>query len=315
MKYLLATVLLLIGCIYGGLAQPWPSRHIAQGDSLILTAHANNARSYLWFRDGEPLNGYHNERLIVREAGMYTVLALGDACNSDMSDPVIIIVDDNGDQGSPIVDMQIYNEPDRPTVMIGGTFFYQLFIVNKGDSTATEVTVTATLSENVSFESILGTYAGQAFYSPSSRELTWRPGDIASQRSETLTFGVRANREGLAVQLAVVSSKQTDINLNNNRATAAVDVVALSIPNVFTPNGDGINDLFEVRGLEYFPENRLTIFNRWGSEIYKATPYRNNWDGANLAEGTYYYIFDIRLHNGPWETFKGFVTIIRNPSH
>jgi gliding motility-associated-like protein len=76
----------------------------------------------------------------------------------------------------------------------------------------------------------------------------------------------------------------------------------LEIPQGFSPNGDLKNDLFEIVGLDEYPANSLTIFNRWGNKVFEAQPYRNNWDGRNhfgvsygdgaLPIGTYFYVFD-----------------------
>ncbi len=75
------------------------------------------------------------------------------------------------------------------------------------------------------------------------------------------------------------------------------------IPQVFTPNGDGHNDVFEIKGLDSYPNNSLQIFNRWGNEVFKAKPYKNDWDGSpnaagktgsgKLPTGTYFYILDL----------------------
>lgn len=64
----------------------------------------------------------------------------------------------------------------------------------------------------------------------------------------------------------------------------------LKVPNVFSPNGDGKNDLFVIEGL-YGSGNTLEIFNRWGILIYKSDDYKNNWNGDNHPDGTYYFIF------------------------
>lgn len=293
-------------------AQTEQSVHIVPGSSVVLRANATDALSYLWFRNSEPINGFHDQQLTVSEAGTYTVMALGNECNSDLSDPVEVIVDSDPGGGDRVIDMHIRNQPDRPAVLIGGLFTYQLFILNNGTHTAEGVIVKATIPTNVSYEGVLGNHVGRVTYHPVTRELTWLPGDIAPDLTETLTINVRAESEGIASQLASVTTQLADSNPEDNQSAASVEVIAMKIPNTFTPNGDGLNDYFQIRGLELFRENRIVIFNRWGNEVYKASPYEGDWNGHNLNEGTYYYVFDVRLPNGQWQTFKGYVTLIRN---
>ena len=85
------------------------------------------------------------------------------------------------------------------------------------------------------------------------------------------------------------------------------------IPQIYTPNADGSNDVWELIDIDYFPKNSITVFNRWGDIIFEKTPYLNEWDGKNMAgdelpDGTYYYVID--LGNGH-ELYKGFVVITR----
>ena len=80
--------------------------------------------------------------------------------------------------------------------------------------------------------------------------------------------------------------------------------VKLKIPNIFTPNGDGINDYFEIgygedghpiNDLnEYFLSHRLVVFNRWGRIVYESKDYRNDWDGGKLPDGTYFYVLECK---------------------
>lgn len=86
----------------------------------------------------------------------------------------------------------------------------------------------------------------------------------------------------------------------------------LVIPNLYTPNGDGTNDAFEIRGLDLFAENDIVIVNRWGNEVYRTTGYKNNWTGEGLNEGTYFYLLRVKETAGAeWQVFKGYVTLVR----
>jgi gliding motility-associated-like protein len=84
------------------------------------------------------------------------------------------------------------------------------------------------------------------------------------------------------------------------------------IPTAFTPNQDGRNDLFRVRG-NNIEQVRINIFNQWGERIYSAP--LNFWDGkvkGDLVQnGTYMYVIDVTFKNNITETFKGAVTVIR----
>jgi gliding motility-associated-like protein len=89
------------------------------------------------------------------------------------------------------------------------------------------------------------------------------------------------------------------------------------IPDAFTPNGDGKNDLFEIKGIERYPNNELQVFNRWGNLVYSMKSYNNSWDGTpnaksmgsgKLPAGTYFYIFT--LNDGSGQAFRAYVQIV-----
>src|SRR5690606_24275196 len=89
---------------------------------------------------------------------------------------------------------------------------------------------------------------------------------------------------------------------------------SLILYDVFTPNGDGKNDIWIIDGLEDFPDNEVQIFNRWGSLVFEAKPYQNNWDGRSkkgdpLPSATYYYI--LKLNDADGRVYSGHVTIVR----
>ena len=81
------------------------------------------------------------------------------------------------------------------------------------------------------------------------------------------------------------------------------------VPNVFTPNDDKRNDIFVVKNLEQYPNSSLTVFDRWGKEVYKNTNYLNDWNGENLKDGTYFYILKVAdakdtEHHGTLSIFR-----------
>ncbi|MEL6671424.1 MAG: gliding motility-associated C-terminal domain-containing protein [Bacteroidota bacterium] len=92
------------------------------------------------------------------------------------------------------------------------------------------------------------------------------------------------------------------------------DLTCLKLHMGFTPNGDGINETWEIPCIDYFPQNNLSIVNRWGQLIYEVADYDNSWDGTisgrALPDGTYYYIFKATVSGIP-RTFKGTISILR----
>jgi gliding motility-associated-like protein len=89
-----------------------------------------------------------------------------------------------------------------------------------------------------------------------------------------------------------------------------VEAEALFIPNALSPNGDGKNDKFIIRGLERYQGVTLDIYNRWGNQVYHSANYSNTWDGNGLNEGTYYYILKVKEATGE-KAYKGWILLAR----
>jgi gliding motility-associated-like protein len=93
------------------------------------------------------------------------------------------------------------------------------------------------------------------------------------------------------------------------------------IPNIFTPNGDNVNDYLRIPCLDSgrYGQNSLYIYNQWGDQVFMASPYQNtmptawtgtfeNQPGKDLPDGTYFYIFVPSPNDAP---IKGFIEIYR----
>ena len=96
-----------------------------------------------------------------------------------------------------------------------------------------------------------------------------------------------------------------------------IKIEPFRIPEGFSPDGDGINDTFEIIGLEAYRQVKIRIYNRWGHIVYQNNNYKNNWDGKasaamsvgrTLPTGTYYYIIEIVDTN---EKFTGNIFLKR----
>jgi gliding motility-associated-like protein len=92
------------------------------------------------------------------------------------------------------------------------------------------------------------------------------------------------------------------------------DTCGVSIYNLISPNGDGKNDVWFIDGVNFFPENSVNIYNRWGDRVWQGKNYDNDkvlWSGqdqkgAALPDGTYYYVVELGD-----KTFSGFVELVR----
>ncbi len=78
------------------------------------------------------------------------------------------------------------------------------------------------------------------------------------------------------------------------------------LPNVVTPNGDGMNDLLEIPYLPFYGKSKMTVINRWGITVYSSGDYQNDWYPEHLSDGTYYYILELadgKIHQSTLNVF------------
>ncbi|MCB0778080.1 MAG: gliding motility-associated C-terminal domain-containing protein [Flavobacteriales bacterium] len=113
-----------------------------------------------------------------------------------------------------------------------------------------------------------------------------------------------------------VYSVTTQLNGCTYTDQVVVEVVRrIDPPNTFTPNGDGINDLWRIPGIEDYPAAEVSVFDRWGQRVYRATGYGEPWDGTNngvrLPTATYYYHIRLNQVEGNSPPYTGSITIVR----
>jgi len=97
----------------------------------------------------------------------------------------------------------------------------------------------------------------------------------------------------------------TDDNGCQSRFTIVLEnMTSLIIPSAITPNGDGVNDVWDIKGLHGYPEMQLQIFDRNGILLHEQQGLYTDWDGVyagkQLPEGDYFYIIDLKNGERPY---------------
>lgn len=125
------------------------------------------------------------------------------------------------------------------------------------------------------------------------------------------------------------SGNNTVIITDQNGCSETLEIdlscTLFEIPELLTPNGDGLNDTWAITGLENFPNTEVQIFNRWGAKVYASQDYQNDWNGTSenslnvlgdqLPESSYYYILTLGGNASEpnfGKVFKGYIYIKRN---
>jgi gliding motility-associated-like protein len=176
-----------------------------------------------------------------------------------------------------------------------------------------QTTMTWTNPNNVCADDVVGYYI---YYAPNIGKPLEK---IDSIRVSSDTTYTRINYLSIA-GCYTVSAVDTFYNESLIEELYCVDNCPVyELPKVFTPGGDGYNDLFIPFPYRYIQDINLVIYNRWGKEVFKTTDKEINWDGINqfsgekCTEGVYYYVCtvnEIRLQGIVSRQLKGYLHLI-----
>jgi len=150
----------------------------------------------------------------------------------------------------------------------------------------------------------INTVANSADLSSADRETASQPKETAQQPS------VPPIQKETATQSAKEKETVAE-NKEEHNTEETSKQPKLGIPNIITPNGDGINDCFVIKNLEIVTATQLYIYAKDGKVVYSKSAYDNKWDGRGLPDGLYYYIFQF-THEGEQFMRKGSITIRRD---
>jgi gliding motility-associated-like protein len=144
---------------------------------------------------------------------------------------------------------------------------------------------------------------GPVTYTLVNSGLSQLDGKFANLRGGLYNFRI-ANADGC--------TKDTSIVLTENSSFGCSDIF---IPNAFTPNNDGKNDLFNLSVPSGFKDISLQIFNRWGTTVYQGNgnnvSWNGNYNGTNQPPGVYVYVVNYTDNSALKKNLKGSLTLIR----
>jgi gliding motility-associated-like protein len=316
---------------------------ICQGDSAYLTASAG--LSYHWN------TGAVSQNIFVKNAGSYVVTVTSSGGCTGQSGPVAVTLkpippnvqasNDTvcpSDQGQIIAVPQAgvtyywYNQPTGGTLLYTGTnytsppvsqttpYFIELHgsngcinhnraavyvIVDHPPSVAFQVSLPAIVANGIQVYFYNSTTGGIQY--------EWNFGDpFSTGNTSTLENPTHIYSETGDYNVTLVAKNQNGCADSIYRTIHVEHNVSIFIPTTFTPNNDGNNDIFRVRGSN-IKRVSINIFNQWGQLIYQNE--ENKWDGTSngdiVQNGTYAYVINVAYINETTEKFKGQITVIR----
>ncbi len=194
-----------------------------------------------------------------------------------------------------------------------GTFPVSLIVTNAAGCTSDPFIKTVT----VHLQPVID--AGRSFIVPEGTQVQFQAtaNSPSLSFSWTPSFGL-SDPTSLTPSLVALSDQQYILTATGDFGCTSVDSMSVRIfrqvkvPNVFSPNGDGIHDLWLLPNLTDYPGCTVEVFNRYGQRVFISKGYSDPWNGKlkgnDLPVGAYYYV--IRLENG-FKPITGSVTILR----
>jgi len=196
---------------------------------------------------------------------------------------------------------------DYPITLSGGSDNSYSFIFVQGVLTITKISQTITITD-IPVRLLVGDTYPLSASSTSGLTVQFESEDpqIATVSGNQLTGVSKGN-------VSIRAFQPGDENYLSAEAFATVEVYSThrDILNLFTPNNDGFNDLWEIPELASYGKSDVRIYNRWGKTVFSSPDYNNTWDGTSggkdLPEGAYYFV--IKTANRG--TITGTVNIVR----
>jgi gliding motility-associated-like protein/uncharacterized repeat protein (TIGR01451 family) len=249
----------------------------------------------------------------VNEAREYTLkYTLREVVNPSNSDDAFLVFRLLNDQ----VDLSVTKTSLGAEIFEGDEFEYQITLTNIGGTPATNVLLVDDLPNAVTYissrvESVSGSQIEVGTPAITGSRVTWTVPFLPADGRVVIVVMVKAGAAGSITNVARISASEDDTDELNNQGSDVNLISENFIPNVITPNNDGDNDAFEIKGLGKFVSNKITIFNRYGDHVLEQKAYKNDWNAPGQVAGTYFYILTTVDSSGKAHTFKGWIQVIK----
>lgn len=215
--------------------------------------------------------------------------------------------EDNHTIPTPTVDLSIDKTVDRQEAMVGDTVVFSVTVTNNGPYDASNIEISDVLPKG--YQLVFSNVDNGSYNETSS---LWELPFLEIGTTSLLEMTATVTEINDYVNIAILTyADQIDPNTNNDMAETGIDLLeeqsvegeCLIIFNEFSPNNDGLNDVFFIECIEDYPYNFLQVFNRWGNKVFQKKGYKNDWTGTvsessyygsdmNLPVGTYYFLLD-----------------------
>ncbi len=340
-----ATVNLVVNALPTVTIIPTGTLNICSGDNAILIA-STSVGTYSWS------NGAITQTISVSTAGVYTVVVTdGNLCSSLPSSVAISTT-------TCFAQIALAKSNDAPVFQADNAYLvtYHITVANLGNDVLQNIQVIENLDAAfplpatyslVSVSQPSGILSLNPFFNGNTDvNLIGLPTNSLAPNQSTVidlvisfipntltSFSNQVSGTGTGYNGPTsdnsTSGSNPDPNGNGNpndagESESTVFTISgeLFIPTGFSPDGDGVNDNFQITAIERYPNNKVTIFNRWGNIVYQKDAYTNTeaWDATNQGKGinvgtgkvqggTYFYSIVLDVNDNTLKPSTGYITI------
>ncbi|MBO6589852.1 MAG: gliding motility-associated C-terminal domain-containing protein [Muricauda sp.] len=214
------------------------------------------------------------------------------------------------------IDLAITKEVNRNEVLLNAEVIFTITVENTTMDRVLDIVVNDILVAGFEYRS---STPSKGSYDENTGE--WTIDELIAEEEVTLEIIVVAVEAGNLENTAILASSFPNDGVpDNDSSTVSVTVNRSqcedpgTICNIFSPNGDGVNDTLTLVRHQDYPNNSFEVFDRYGNSVFQMDGYDSSWDGTgkngDLPKGTYFYILD--LNGDGTDVVKGWIQIVRD---